>query len=428
MAVPDRLQRVDHPVAQAVGEPRGVGTGRGPDVEHSAQVRARLDELLSDMRELPERQRGALAMRELGGLEYAEIGAALETSPAGAKQAIYEARRALHEMAKGRDMDCDFVRSAVSDGDGRALRGRAVRAHMRACADCESFRTSITERRTALGALSPALPAAASARLFENVMAAAGGGSVAGAGLYTGVGVPVALKSVTAVAMAVTVGVGVIEVAQIGHPGSARHHHAGAAPANLPSSAANFAIPSHVRDQQHGRHGHAGPAGPGAHRASAAARAHAKAGGGHGDHAGGESPPDTAERPIASDSIDAPPPGSVVGGHAAPAFRADPPGGAPGTRQRPGGADGGDGAPQHVRRRPPRDRHASAGSPAPREGPVAEAPRALASKIEHVPATSRGSARDAAGVSLRCGTPSRPPIRLAHSRTGKRNAAARSNG
>jgi RNA polymerase sigma factor (sigma-70 family) len=285
------------------------GPAAARNVEESAAVRARLDELLADMRELPERQRGALAMRELGGLDYSEIGAALETTPAGAKQAIYEARRALHEMAKGRDMHCDSVRNAVSDGDGRALRGRAVRAHLRDCPDCESFRTAIAERRTALGALSPALPAAASARLFENVMAAAGGGSVAGASLYTGVGVPVALKSVTAVAMAVTVGVGVMEVAQIGQPGFAHHHNgaaAPAAPAALPSSVPASTTPSQTRHERHGRHGRHGTGRTGAHHSSAAGGAHAKARVQRDGRPARDRPRDTAERPVTSDTIDPP--------------------------------------------------------------------------------------------------------------------------
>ena len=44
-------------------------------VEHHAEARARLRQLVDDIHELPERQRGALVMRELGGLGYDEIAA-----------------------------------------------------------------------------------------------------------------------------------------------------------------------------------------------------------------------------------------------------------------------------------------------------------------------------------------------------------------
>src|SRR4051794_37131487 len=71
------------------------------DVEASVDVRAELEQLLSDLRDLPERQRAALIMRELAGLTYPEIAAVLDTSAGGAKQATYDARRALHELGNG---------------------------------------------------------------------------------------------------------------------------------------------------------------------------------------------------------------------------------------------------------------------------------------------------------------------------------------
>ena len=44
--------------------------------------------MLEDLRDLPERQRGALVMRELSGLSHEEIASAFETSVGTAKQAI----------------------------------------------------------------------------------------------------------------------------------------------------------------------------------------------------------------------------------------------------------------------------------------------------------------------------------------------------
>ena len=143
------------------------------DGDAGADVRADMRELLGDLRELPERQRGALVMRELGGLEYSEIAAAFDTTPAAAKQATYDARRALHELAKGREMDCSVVSAALSDGDGRALRSRALRAHLRACSDCRSFNAGIADRQAKLAALAPAMPSAAAAGLLESVVGAA---------------------------------------------------------------------------------------------------------------------------------------------------------------------------------------------------------------------------------------------------------------
>src|SRR6476646_6936020 len=70
--------------------------GAGADAE--AEARERLRHLVADLDQLPDRQRGALVMRELSGLSYDEIGTALSASPAAARQAVYEARVALKDL------------------------------------------------------------------------------------------------------------------------------------------------------------------------------------------------------------------------------------------------------------------------------------------------------------------------------------------
>ncbi|HEY2655336.1 MAG TPA: sigma-70 family RNA polymerase sigma factor, partial [Solirubrobacteraceae bacterium] len=113
--------------------------GRRPDAEPSLELesphttdgsadeRERLSMLVADLRELPERQRGALVMRELSGLSHADIGLALGVSTGAAKQTILEARRSLMEMAEGRSMDCEEAQRIISDGDRRMLRSRRIR-------------------------------------------------------------------------------------------------------------------------------------------------------------------------------------------------------------------------------------------------------------------------------------------------------------
>ena len=93
-----------------------------------------------DLADLPDRQRAALVLRELNGLSHAEIGVVLELSPGAVKQAIFEARSALFSCREGREMECHDVRRMLSDGDGRVLRGRGIRAHLRSCPDCARFR------------------------------------------------------------------------------------------------------------------------------------------------------------------------------------------------------------------------------------------------------------------------------------------------
>lgn len=129
-------------------------------VVERAEQRERLGWLLNDFADLPDRQRTVLVMRELNGLDFAEIGAALDTSAAVVRQSLYEARRNLAQMGHGRSLRCDAVTRVLSDADGRITRRRDIRAHLRDCPDCQHFREAIESRRGILAAIPPA-PAAA---------------------------------------------------------------------------------------------------------------------------------------------------------------------------------------------------------------------------------------------------------------------------
>ncbi|HWM64335.1 MAG TPA: sigma-70 family RNA polymerase sigma factor [Solirubrobacterales bacterium] len=142
-----------------------------PEIAETAAARERLRDLLTDLETLPERQRTTLTMRELGGLDFAEIGAALETSAAVARQTLYEARLSLRQMKTGREMDCDAVTAALSDADGRVTRRRDIRAHLRNCAECRAFRDGIAKRRDEFASIAP-LPLAASAALLQGLLGA----------------------------------------------------------------------------------------------------------------------------------------------------------------------------------------------------------------------------------------------------------------
>jgi len=190
----------------------------GGELADTAATRERLRRLLADVGELPERQRAALVMRELAGLDFAQIGAALEISAAAARQTVYEARLGLGQMEQGREMSCEHVMRELSDADGRVARRREIRAHLRACPDCRAFREGIGERRRGFAAIAP-LPLAASAGLLHGLLGGANAGAAAvgngiGGGLAgtvaTGAGKTAAtsaiVKSAAAVAVVAVVG------------------------------------------------------------------------------------------------------------------------------------------------------------------------------------------------------------------------------
>ncbi|MDX6642758.1 MAG: hypothetical protein QOD76_720 [Solirubrobacteraceae bacterium] len=154
-------------------------------VEASAAEREQVEQLVADMRQLPDSQRGALVMHELSGLQYPDIAAALGVSAGAARQLVYEARQALHQEAEGREMPCDEVQRAISFGDGRMLRRRPLRAHLRSCERCRRFKAAMRERPRALALLAPPLAPALAASVLHDVLGSGwppSGGGAGGAG------------------------------------------------------------------------------------------------------------------------------------------------------------------------------------------------------------------------------------------------------
>jgi RNA polymerase sigma factor (sigma-70 family) len=229
--------------------------------------RGRMDLLLRDLRELHDRQRSALVMRELSGLSHEEIALALETSVGAAKQAIYEARRSLFEFAEGRAMPCDEIRRTISDADGRLLRSRRLRAHLRECSACAAFAAAISVRRSELRALVPPLPAAVAAGLLGRAAAGAGsahgtGGGLAGlalGGAGKTAGAALAANALAGVAVVASATVGVtLGVNQLAQGSSQARTGRDGAPAMRPVAAPRrtpaLAVPPVTRAVNRGAH------------------------------------------------------------------------------------------------------------------------------------------------------------------------------
>jgi RNA polymerase sigma factor (sigma-70 family) len=206
----------------------------GEALADQVETRRRLRQLIADVGVLPERQRGALLMRETGGLEFEEIAAALGTTPAVARQTLYEARLGLREMDAGRAMECADVTKAISDGDGRVRRRRDIRAHLRGCEDCRRFTEEIDSRRTAFAAISP-LPTVAVAAMLRGLggggaaVGAAGAGGTgsglgaAGAGAAKSIGTATILKGAATLGAVVAIGVGGADLGGVIHLGHRAH-------------------------------------------------------------------------------------------------------------------------------------------------------------------------------------------------------------
>jgi RNA polymerase sigma factor (sigma-70 family) len=258
--------------------------GVGASVEQEVAERARWRSLVEDLSSLPDRQRGALLLRELNGLSHEEIAIALGTSIAAAKQSIFEARQALAEIAEGRAMSCEEIRQRISEGDRRVLRGRRVTAHLRHCAGCEAFALAIPDRRAQLRAFTPVLPSATAAALLAHSLHAAsshGGFSGASAAATAGAagkaaGTALTWKALAGVALLASTAAGVTGVSHLltahhpaTHAAPAAVHHAttqthagavrgahGATRASAHSRSARHTTAAHTRVAHHGARVH----------------------------------------------------------------------------------------------------------------------------------------------------------------------------
>jgi RNA polymerase sigma factor (sigma-70 family) len=214
------LYRIAHNESIEILRRRREQVELGPDLASAAggpaetvAQRDRLRQLLGDLDELPERQRGALVMRELSGLGFEQIGEAFGTSAAVARQTVYEARLSLRQLEAGREMTCEKVMHELSEADGRVTRRRDIQAHLRDCRDCRAFGESIAARHRDLASIAP-LPAAASGALLHSLLAGKAGAGLGGS-VAVGVGKTaagsLAVKSAATVAVVAVLGASVAD-------------------------------------------------------------------------------------------------------------------------------------------------------------------------------------------------------------------------
>ncbi|MGI8624567.1 MAG: RNA polymerase sigma factor, partial [Solirubrobacteraceae bacterium] len=192
-----------------------------------AQRRDDLRRLVADVGRLPDQQRSALLMREIDGLAYADISAALDVSVPAVKSLLVRARVGLVEAIEARDTDCAVIRTDLMDAYDRGVKasGRA-RRHMRECAGCQEYRTALRSMRRSFAALTPAAgfgPLAVVAKALGlggagggGAAVGSGGAAVGGAGFASpGVGAATACKATTVVAGSALAPGGAIEVSHL---------------------------------------------------------------------------------------------------------------------------------------------------------------------------------------------------------------------
>src|ERR1700722_395403 len=150
----DELRR-PHPVAL---ETIDTAAPSAHDPVAKVEQRDALRRLIADVRRLPDQQRSALLMRELSGMPYIDVAAALGVSVAAVKSLLVRARISLAEASEARDTACGEIREQLIDAHDRGVRASGLaRRHMRDCGECRHFRTEVRGVTRNLAALTPTL-------------------------------------------------------------------------------------------------------------------------------------------------------------------------------------------------------------------------------------------------------------------------------
>ncbi len=152
--------------------------------------RAELRQLVGDMARLPEDQREALVLFELGGWSQGDIASVIGCAEGKVKALVFQARSALIAERDARETPCHDIQAQLDSARGGVLRRAPLRRHLRQCAPCEQYRLAVSRQR---GRLALILPVAPSAGLKTAVLG--GTGATAAGGAAVAVGSGVALKA-----------------------------------------------------------------------------------------------------------------------------------------------------------------------------------------------------------------------------------------
>jgi RNA polymerase sigma factor (sigma-70 family) len=194
--------RREHPVEEIEVSTAGLAD--------QVQERQDLRELLADIRQLPDEQRAALVLAELGDLSHTDIGDVLGVDPMKVKSLVFQARSTLIEYRDARSTPCVEIREQLSTLRGGALRRGPLRKHLSTCDGCRAFRDDVRRQRAMMAAVLPVIP---SVGLKNSALAAVGvggggagaaaaGGAATAGGIFSGLG-SASIVAKTVVALAV---------------------------------------------------------------------------------------------------------------------------------------------------------------------------------------------------------------------------------
>ena len=113
--------------------------------------------VLADLAELPDEQRAALVLAELGDVSYEQVARILGCRHDKVKALVFQARASLKATRAARETPCAEVQQQLIALRGGALRRTTLRRHLSGCATCRELREQLRDRRRGPRMLLPAL-------------------------------------------------------------------------------------------------------------------------------------------------------------------------------------------------------------------------------------------------------------------------------
>ncbi|HYF26714.1 MAG TPA: RNA polymerase sigma factor [Baekduia sp.] len=147
------------------------------------QRRADLQDLVADLQRLPEDQRAALVLAELGALSHDEVAEVLGVRRDKVKALVFQAREHLMQRREARLVPCREIQEQLATLRGGALRRSHLKRHVDECPPCAAFAAEVRRQRAAMAVLLPVVPGAT---VKAGVLGAALGGTGAGAAVVAG--------------------------------------------------------------------------------------------------------------------------------------------------------------------------------------------------------------------------------------------------
>jgi RNA polymerase sigma factor (sigma-70 family) len=173
----------------AFDDGHATGNSLAADIDRRAELRG----LLADLEQLPEEQRAALVLFELGDHTHDEIAEVLGVRRDKVKALVFQARESLAGWRQARETPCIEIREQLATARGAAFKRAGLRRHVARCEGCAEFETEVRRQRSAMALLAPVVPTAGlkaailgAAGIGAGASAGAGGGSLAGLGAAKG--------------------------------------------------------------------------------------------------------------------------------------------------------------------------------------------------------------------------------------------------